>query len=441
VDDAPARLASLRTASGDAAVLFSFDHLQYYLQHQATIRLHALCHLDYQSGDLHCLITNDPAISQLVQAQGHIGCEEMNAIGRTLDANVINLREALPLETLRIPKPWGAEVWYTGIESRGVCRVGTTPLPWILALAGDLMHGPADPKPVLLKILDPLPDELYGDLYFEMHAQKIEVYVVTGIDQRAWPDGTGAIRFGFDSGQLERFNSRTEFLDAYLHKVNEYRELRVAIDSMLDAIRAREGIEDDAVVSPETIERWKSEIDPDLCTREQTALTEMNEFTAIKPLEVGDVVRVPNFTPHALQHGVRVVEFQTPHYERYILSFAQKVLTQGHWDTAEALDKVNWDAVFDQTLPTLAHTETFLVEQVADFDAFEVRRIRLRPAASLDIDIDTYSVVMVIDGYARVNGVDVQPEGAVLVPHCARQLSLATNTSEALILLAIARSG
>lgn len=439
IHDAAATLGSLKTASADSAVLFSFDHLQDYAARPSTITLNALCHLDRQTGDLHCVITSDPSISALVRAHTDIGIEQLYAISRNVDASVINLNGPLPLETVRIPKPWGAEIWYTGIEARGVCRVGRTPLPWILALAGEQIHGPADSQPILLKILDPLPDKVYGDLYFEMHERKIEVYVVTNIDATAWPDGTGGIRFGFSPDMLAQFESRDEFVDAYLNKVNEYHKLRVAMDDALDAIRAREGIAPDAVVSPATMESWNKELDPELCTREQATLAEMHAFTAMYPLAVGDVVKVPNFTPHSLQHGVRVVEFQTPHYERQILSFAQKVLTQDHWDTADAASKINWEATLDKTLHQLAQDDESLVEQVADFDAFEVRRISLRAGAKLTIALDTYALVMVIGGSASVNGLAVPRESAVLVPHCARQLQLAATPGDALILLALAK--
>ena len=56
-------------------------------------------------------------------------------------------------------------------------------------------------------------------------------------------------------------------------------------------------------------------------------------------VEVGDVVTFPALQVHSLQHGIRVIEFQTPHYERLIVMFAQKVLTQNHWDTDRAMDQ------------------------------------------------------------------------------------------------------
>ena len=101
---------------------------------------------------------------------------------------------ALGLEPARIPKPWGQEVWFTGVEERGVCLFhrwsAQLPIPWVQAAApGAFAGSPAEPL-VLLKILDPVAQEVVGDLYFELHEEKREVYVVTHIDPEAWPDAS-----------------------------------------------------------------------------------------------------------------------------------------------------------------------------------------------------------------------------------------------------------
>ncbi|MDK1022726.1 MAG: hypothetical protein QGD92_00670 [Gammaproteobacteria bacterium] len=64
----------------------------------------------------------------------------------------------LTLETVVIPKPWGREIWYTGSEARGVSTIQGLPLPWVTSLYKSRLVGEADADPVLLKILDPLPD-------------------------------------------------------------------------------------------------------------------------------------------------------------------------------------------------------------------------------------------------------------------------------------------
>src|SRR5690606_9619112 len=137
------------------------------------------------------------------------------------------------------------------------------------------------------------------------------------------------------------------------------------------------------------------------------------------------VVKVPCFTPHSLLHGVRTVEFQTPVYERKILSFAQKVLTQSHWDTEAAIEQVSLDATAPAHLPVAQEDENARWEQVAQFDDFEV--LRLRIAAGGEQRIDTggrYLLLMAIDGELRANERIVRNEEAFLLPASAARIYL-----------------
>ena len=120
----------------------------------------------------------------------------------------------------------------------------------------------------------------------------------------------------------------------------------------------------------------------------------MNRFVARYPLTVGDVVIVPKLVPHALQHGVKVVEFQTPVYERKILSFGQKVLTQSHWDTVEALELADLDFAQLQAPEMLELDSHLRIERIVNFDTFEVRRILLDGRYVFRDEI--YSVMMVL---------------------------------------------
>jgi len=214
----------------------------------------------------------------------------------------------LPLRPTCIPKPWGQEIWYTGVEERGVCCFGDeecrVPIPWLQAVLPDT--GTAGEALVLLKILDPLPTPVKGDLYFELHEEKREVYVVTRVDPQAWPDGTGYIRYGFDPARVRDHASPQQFRASYLQAVAHYESVRRELDAL-------EGQPSEALLA-----------------REVALRESMNAFTHLRPLAVGDVVVVPLRLPHSLQHGVRTIEFQTPVYERKILSFAQQVLTQDH---------------------------------------------------------------------------------------------------------------
>ena len=137
------------------------------------------------------------------------------------------------LTPVHIAKPWGQEIWYSGIEARGESSViadngQRVPLSAYLAAAPNLL---TNGYPVLLlKVLDPRPEPVLGDLYFEVHEEKREVYVVTAVDPTAWPDGTGYIRFGMNQALREKFDGDEAFRAAYLETVQRYEAIRRAID-------------------------------------------------------------------------------------------------------------------------------------------------------------------------------------------------------------------
>ena len=138
--------------------------------------------------------------------------------------------QPLLLEPLSIPKPWGQEIWFTGIEARGVCHfvdgACRTPIPRLQAAVPDATLGSPGTPPVLLKILDPSAEPVTGDLYFELHDEKREVYVVTHVDSEAWPDGVGAIRYGFDPARVAAAGGPAAFRAAYLAAVQDYERIR-----------------------------------------------------------------------------------------------------------------------------------------------------------------------------------------------------------------------
>lgn len=326
---------------------------------------------------------------------------------------------ALPLAPVHIPKPWGQEIWFTGVEKRGVCHFGdaacSVPIPWLQA-ALPPAYGGTGPL-VLLKILDPVAAEVTGDLYFELHEEKREVYVVTHVDRAAWPDGTGYIRYGFDPEKLAQAGDEESFRQQYHEAVRAYEAVRRQIDAAPGNCPAG------------------------LARRERELRTEMDSFTRMLPLEVGDVVVVPLLMPHSLQHGVRTIEFQTPVYERMILSFAQKVLTQDHWDTAEAIARMRLQPPPDVPFEILQRGDGFLVERVVDFPDFEVRRIRVEPGAALPLALtDSYGLVMVVEGSLEVDGRTCRAEQAFLLPQ-ERSLTLAplAGAGPLVLLLALPR--
>ena len=110
---APARIIEeLLLSAVDAQVSFNFEFLRYYEAEPSTLQLYCECHLN--AGELYCRIAADPG---------------------AMPADWINLTAPLRLDQVTVPKPWGAEIWYTGIESRGVCSIQNTPLPWLIALS------------------------------------------------------------------------------------------------------------------------------------------------------------------------------------------------------------------------------------------------------------------------------------------------------------------
>lgn len=350
------------------------------------------------------------------------------------------LGQPLRLRPVFIPKPWGREIWYTGIEQRGVAAVGDgqreTLLPWLLAIAPARFCHSRQRQLILLKILDPLPDAVFGDLYFELHREKREVYVVTDVDRRGWPEGIGAIRFGFNAALRSSYNDDNKFRNDYRDAVLAYQRVRRDIDALLDVIRTRENIAHNAPVDAGTLQRWLAELPESLRQHEQQSRAAMEAFTGTLPLRVGDVVKVPQLVPHALQHGVRTVEFQTPVYERLILSFAQKVLTQTHWDTDEALDVVLIDPPATEPFDLIAEADGWREERVVEFDDFEVRRLLLNPSAVRDLRPPRdYALCMAVGGAINVGEVTLAADEAVLLSPVWRGGRIVNDSAEARTLL------
>lgn len=332
--------------------------------------------------------------------------------------------EPIELQPGYVAKPWGQEIWYSGVESRCVCNFSKadalTPIPWLQAVLPESAAGNAGTALTLLKILDPTPTAVLGDLYFELHEEKREVYVVTNVDREAWPDGVGYMRYGFDPERVAGFASEAEFRSAYLAAVQAYESVRRALDSLPQGAEpSRELLENEPVLRGV-----------------------MNNFTGLRPLRVGDVVEVPLRLPHALLHGVRTVEFQTPTYERKILSFAQQVLTQDHWDTAAGVEKMRLLPPEASSFPVIGETAGVAIERIVDFPDFEVRRATLQGGCSwLHEALPSYSILIVIEGLLVLEGVEYRAEQAVLLPRAWQGLLCASQALQSLVfLLAVPRS-
>lgn len=430
----------------------SYTYHQYYLPGQPALKLFALVALLREGDDCAIFVSVTPASERLYEEllglPEHVG----NLSSWVADHQLpwINLSSPLLLDPVYIPKPWGQEVWYTGIEARGQSSIiagqYSLPLPWLLSLMPEFLVAGNEQQLVLLKILDPLPDDVYGDLYFEMHEQKQEVYVVTDINPEAWPDKVGGIRLGFAPEKRAQFADDQQFKKAYLSAVKEYENIRREIDRQLDIKRVDYDIGLNDPVDPQRLKLWQQELSAELLRQEQHKREAMYSFTAVQPLRIGDVVKVPCCTPHALQHGVRTVEFQTPVYERKIISFAQKVLTQSHWDTEEALEKTVLDQSPISLLKLIFSDENLLIEQVVVFDDFEVHRIRVSAAGCYEIaPADHYHLLMVIAGtiecYAKVSHhvpvVQYVSGQALLLPASLNNARWVAGADGAILLLAM----
>ncbi len=325
---------------------------------------------------------------------------------------------------LAIPKPWGQEIWYTGVETRGVCCFFQgelkTPIPWLQATVPGCGLGDAGDALVLLKILDPVADPVVGDLYFELHEEKQEVYVVTHVDKASWPDRVGYIRMGFNSQKLDSFGGDAQtFKESYLSVVQDYEDIRREIDNQPQG----------SVIRPEQRQR------------ESQLRIRMDSYSQLVPLVVGDVVKVPLLTPHSLQHGVRTVEFQTPVYERKILSFAQRVITQNHWDTKEAVDIMVLEPPPANDFTVLEDTPGQLVERIVDFSDFDVRRVSLADGTSMVFaPLSSYALLMVVEGQLTLENLELVAEDALILPSgWSGELAFAKPESSGVLLLATPR--
>ena len=353
---------------------------------------------------------------------------------RRMDAAVVSSAEPMRLDICYIPKPWGREGWYTGIEKRGVSRVrsasGTTPLPYALGMFPVPLIGEKEQPPVLVKTLEPLPEPVYGDLYLEVHREKWETYVVLQVDSAAWPDGVGRLRAGLDPDVMDEYRARhgaqwEATLSAELVRaIQDYEQVRRRIDDLLDNALRERGDNPQEPVSPALHRELLAEVPAALCKDEEQRRAAVERFVGQVPLREGSVVTLPPGVLHALQHGVKVMEFQTPTYERLIAMFAQKVLTQPHWDVQEAVALME-KAPYDPPTPeTLERAEGLVVERIVDFPQFVVERVALelnRSQKTATQGNNQYQLLVVTLGKGELilpdnRTVPLEPEGAYLLP-------------------------
>ena len=332
----------------------------------------------------------------------------LESVAKNRKAVIIDSKEPLQLKVLKIKKPWGYEGWYTGVEKRGVVNVidkyGKTELPYALNLFKKQMLAGDSESLILLKTLNPVTEKTIGDLYFELHEKKWEVYVVIEIDKTAWPSKTGIIKAGLHPEKIEKYkknygnNWKEILLREFKSAVFEYEEVRRQIDDP------------------------KVETSKELLEKEAKLRDKASGFVGDLPVKVGDIISFPVFQIHSLRHGIKVVEFQTPHYERLILMFAQKVLTQNRWDIEEAISKMETEVYQPPKLECIYNSEYLNVERFTDFPQFNFDRIRIAPNNSYEVQLDgQYQLLIIISGRAALvsqsgNSINIKKEEALFLP-------------------------
>ena len=263
------------------------------------------------------------------------------------------------LEPVTVRKPWGREVWYSGIEERGESRVldggERTPLSRFLST-----HGRSRPI-TLLKTLHP--DA--GNLYLEIHEHKHEVYIVDAVDAASWP-AAGQMLLG---ANVEASGLGDAAFREHLLAAAHAAEASGHVDGVAALMQA-------------------------------------------VPLEVGDAVAIAPRVPHSLLRGVSVVEFQTPVFERKILAASQRVATQTGWDSAEAVDLIDLNAEPRVTSPNGEPTQA-----LGAGDTFTVTRHRL--AAGATLAVAPWSVGWVVNGKLRHDEVAFGARSAWIAPEAA----------------------
>ena len=267
---------------------------------------------------------------------------------RSFPPRGLDLNRPVSLVPVAIEKPWGREVWHSGVEARGESGVrqgGST------ARLSDYLRAMGWEEVVLLKELHA--DK--GDLYLEVHEAKSEVYVALG---------PGRLQFGVDQALRRRHGDDAAFRRAFLCAARAFERGTVA----------REAVD---------------------------------AFMHERRLLAGDVVAVPPWTPHALQRGASVVEFQTPVFERLILASTEAVATQDGWDTERGLAGVS----LAPPAAAVAEPRGPEVERLAGGEGFGVWRGR--GEARLPGGVP-YVVGLVLEGSIVIGG--ERFEGGFLVP-------------------------
>tara|TARA_B100000315_G_scaffold134486_1_gene123939 strand:+ start:14162 stop:15709 length:1548 start_codon:yes stop_codon:yes gene_type:complete len=398
-----------------------------------------------------CTWKGESETSEWISLIELVDSKPLECIAKHFGVAIVSPDEPLRLEELKIPKPWGHEGWYTGVEKRGVASVfdhfGCTELPYALGLFPEKLLNGHDKKLILLKTLNPLSEAVMGDLYLEMHEKKWEVYVVTALDPEAWPSGTGRILAGLNSKVKDRYHDRfgaswrEPLLLDFQEQIQEYEITRRKMDQLLDQLKEQLGISGEEEITPQQLADLENKLPQELRKEEALLREKAYSFIGSVPVKVGDVVTFPAMQIHSLQHGIRVIEFQTPHYERLIVMFAQKVLTQDHWDTERAIRLLNTEPYQLPEPVSLIKENGFIEERIVDFPDFTVERIQMVKTISKEFCCEgNYHLLICVSGVAHLESEsgkinELLPGPAFLLAAGTRSYRISNKVSETLIFL------
>ena len=111
------------------------------------------------------------------------------------------------------------------------------------------------------------------------------------------------------------------------------------------------------------------------------------------------------------------------------------MLTQNHWDTEEALKKIDLDAPHEPALVVLEKTDSLCRERVVQFDDFKVDRVTLTKNAHVLSPKGNYQLLLVVSGDVAIETLSLGVERACLIP-ANTESSISCLSATAVILLA-----
>jgi quercetin dioxygenase-like cupin family protein len=134
------------------------------------------------------------------------------------------------------------------------------------------------------------------------------------------------------------------------------------------------------------------------------------------------------------------VEFQTPHYERRIAFFGQKVLTQAHWDTDRALEVMDLVPYQPPALQLVRVEAGVRVEQFVDFPDFRAFRVTLAAGQSCAWETGAeYHLWIAVNGTVSFGwaegATELSAEESLMMPVARGTYEVSNPGSEPLILL------